>query len=245
MLEEIKMAEDDNGQENKNNKIGNDEKRRVILFNLQANPNVGLFIAANDKHAFCGLHLNESQKKSVHNILGCEIIQLSIAGIPYPGIFMLFDEDRIIVPQIIFPGEKRKLEKLGYKVEILETRHTALRNNIVIHKKKALVSKETDDATKKGLEKLGFEVLRMGVSEFESIGNLIVMEGDSGFAALAFNDNQIMQLKKFFNADIASGTVNNRNLYVSSSIVINSHGILIGSDTMPDEVMDITDVFNA
>jgi len=234
-----------NSSKIKDNDNSETAKRRVSLLSLQGNSNIGLYIAANDKHAFCGVHLSREIGRIIEDVLGCEVINITIAGIQYPGIFMLFDDNRIIVPQIIFENEKKKLEKAGYEVIIIDTRHTALRNSIMLHNKKALISEEVDKSTQKQLENLGIEVKRITVSEFESVGNLISASENEGFASIAFNDGQIKELKKFFGISLSSGTLSNRNLYISSSLVVNKNGMIISSDSMPDEVMDITAAFDA
>ena len=216
--------------------------KETALLNIYSNSNIGLYLFTTEKITFCGIKLRKEQRETIERILKTKIVTLSVAGTPYPGLFLLELEDEILAPSIIFDHEKKLLEKHSEKkVSTIETSETALRNIVGLHGNKAVVSKITEKTIKDYLIKKGIKLVEIEHSEFDNIGSLMVLGREKGLIAPVLEDKILLKLEKFLEIELIETTVNNHGVFLSSGISHNSNGILIGEDSLTEEVMDITE----
>jgi len=215
-------------------------KKETALLNIYSNSNIGLYLFTTEKITFCGIKLRKEQQETIERILKTKIVTLSVAGTPYPGLFLLELEEEILAPSIIFDHERQILEKhAGKKVSTIETSETALRNIIGLYKNKAIISKTTEKTIKDYLIKKGIELVEIEHSEFETMGSLMIIGKEKGIIAPVLEDKTLLKLEKFLEIELIETTVNNHGVFLSSGICYNNNGILIGEESLTEEVMDI------
>ena len=212
------------------------------LLSIHADSNIGLYFFSVGEVLFTGIRLRTEQKRMIERILKVRIVSLSIAGTPYPGLFIIEAKGIILAPSIIFENEKKKLEKeSGLKVLTIDTSQTALRNIIGLNKEKAIISSNTDNNIIRALHDMGISTLIVEHEEFDNIGSMIIAGHDKGIISPVFDKRTIKKLEKHLSIELIETTVNNRQLFISSGIIHNNNGIIIGQDSITEEVMDITE----
>ncbi|MFT4309134.1 MAG: hypothetical protein ACMXYL_01455 [Candidatus Woesearchaeota archaeon] len=212
------------------------------LLSIHADSNIGLYFFSVGEVLFSGIRLRTEQKRMIERILKVRIVSLSIAGTPYPGLFLIEAKGIILAPSIIFEHEKKKVEKeSGLKVLTINTSQTALRNIIGINKEKAIISSNTDKNIIRALHDLGISTLIVEHEEFDNIGSMIIAGNNKGIISPIFEKRTIKKLEKHLSIELIETTVNNRQLFISSGIIHNNNGIIIGQDSITEEVMDITE----
>jgi translation initiation factor 6 len=213
----------------------------TALLSLYSNSNIGLYLFATNNVTFCGIRLRTEQKETVERILKTKVVTLTVAGIPYPGLFLIELEEEILAPSIIFEHEKKSIEKhTGKKVATIETSETALRNIIALHKGKAIIAKAAEKTIKDSLKGKGISYMEVEHDEFDTIGSLIVTGKERGMIAPVFDSRIAEKIGKFLGLEMIETTINNHGVFLSSGVCHNNSGILIGEESLTEEVMDIT-----
>ena len=99
---------------------------------FHSNSNIGLFAYVNEKFCLIGNVITEEQKKEIEETLEVPVYEILIAGTPLIGIFVNGNEDKIIIPSITKKEELEKLDELQIEYQIVDSKYTALGNNILI-----------------------------------------------------------------------------------------------------------------
>ena len=211
------------------------EDKRFLKLNFHGDPNVGLHGLATDKFCLVGRCANEKQVAEIESVLKVPVVQIGLYGTDLVGLFAVATSDSILLPEIIFPNElkavKAKLAKLGVKVNTIKTEHTALGNNILITEKHGVIStvydKKTAEQIKKAFPKVKFE--QFDLAGLAIPGSLGKITAKGGIFSPNISDVEIKKLEKLFGFEIGLGTVNMGNPFVSSGIIANSNGLIVGS----------------
>lgn len=213
--------------------------KEISLFELRSDVNIGLYTKRIGDKLLCGIELTSEARSTVERVLGLEVVQVTVAGTPYPGIFLLDAGDRIIAPHIMYESERETLHNAGFDVEIWTTFDTALANSICIDGKRAIISKAAHASLGQALEGSGFDVLQLSTGAFEAAGSLIVPGAEK---VLVGGELDAKAIGKFLEKEVVPASVNRGSPFLVSGIIASEKGILIGRESLPLEVMTITEV---
>lgn len=212
-----------------------DEGKRFLKLNFHGDPNVGLHGLATDKFCLLGRCATEKQVAEIESVLKVPVFQIGLYGTDLVGLFAVAAHNSVLLPEIIFPSElekiKKELAKINVKVHTLKTEHTALGNGILINEKHGIIStvydKKTTEHIKKAFPDVKFE--QFDLSGLTIPGSLGKVTQKGGIFSPNISDAEIKNLEKLFGFEIGLGTVNMGNPFVSSGIIANSNGLVIGS----------------
>ncbi len=212
----------------------------VGLIDYNGNPNIGLYAFATDDYC---LVPETAPKKFVNQIiknLEVEVIRLNIAGTPLLGALLISAGKKLFVPKIVLNREVDKLKQLGIKHKIIDSELTALGNNIFVGKKTMLLNPDYDKETRKILEKeTGLKTEYLKINDLKTPGSL--MKGnDYGvvMSSLLEQKSRLLRRKLGFE-NFETTTVNFGNPFISSGIIVNNKGLLLGKTTTGYEAMQI------
>ncbi len=214
------------------------------LLSIFGNPNIGVYIFANNKIALVPPGLPGKEKSKITSVLGVEVIEVEVAGMSINGVMVAGNDNGILLPRIVRPEEVDMLrETIGstLKIEVLETRSTALGNLITANSRAALVSPLIEESVVDKIAKtLGVEqVRRQALAGIPTIGSMMVVTNRGGIVHPGISEEEQRFLRSLFKVDIDIGTVNFGVYFVKAGIVANDKGVLVGEETTGPELMKI------
>jgi len=216
----------------------------IELMNVNGNPNVGVYMFANNRFALVPPTVTSKDKKVITDVLGVEVIESRIADMIINGVMVAGNDHGILLPRIVKQEEVDFLrEHIGdvVRVDVLEVRQTALGNLIAANNRAALVSplisKTMVDKIK---DVLGVEmVMQRSVAEVTTVGSLLVVTNNGGLVHPGVSDDEVKVLSNLFGVDFTKGTVNFGLYFVRAGIVANDKGAIVGDETTGPELMRI------
>lgn len=208
-------------------------KSKILSFHN--NSNIGLYIYANDKVVLVGKEVPEEHDKVLQEIFNVPIKRITIAGASFIRVFIAGNNEKLIVPGIIFKEELENLQKigeeLGFEVESFDTKQTCLGNNLVIGRTNVILNKEFSEAQAKQIGKIfGMPAQRINLKEMNALGSLIVLNRDKdvGLVGNDITDDDYDKIQDLIGYELTPSSVNMGSAYLSAGIVVNKNGFIIG-----------------
>jgi translation initiation factor 6 len=201
--------------------------------------NIGLFAFVNDSYMLLGKEVPEFHDQELRKVFKVPIHRVTIAGTSLIGVFVAGNNNKIIVPSIIFPEEKIALKKLGINFEIFETRLTCLGNNIALTDHKAIINPQFSDAQQKEIESLlDIKTKKAKIANMETTGIAIVINNKKRKALISNDatDQEINLIEEFLEVAATPSSVNMGTQQVRSGIICNGNGFAIGNASGPAEI---------
>ncbi len=218
-------------------------KRKIALTEIEKNSNIGLYGVVCDKFAIFGKNVDVKIIEKVKKIIDVEIYQTTIFNSDLVGIFMCLSNDYLLFPKNILEHEIKQLQIISKKhlIELVEVDDlvNTLGNSICVGEAEFIHSnefnKKTVDFLKKKLKK---KSVSLNDTKFSLAGALIRYCNKSYFVSQEINETDIKDFEKKIKA---SGTVNSGSPFVSSGLLINKNGVLIGNSCSTIEIQNICD----
>lgn len=215
--------------------------KEISLFDLRGDINIGLYCRRIGESLLCGLELKDGTRERIERLLGLRVVTSTVAGTPFPGIFLLDAGDRIIAPHIIYDTEREALLKAGFNVEVWNAFDTALANAVCLDGDKAIISTAAHASLREALAASEFDILELDLGEYESPGSVII-PAESVLVGDAIPSEAQAAIGEFLGKQIVPTSVNRGSPFLASGIVWSDQGVLIGKESLPAEVMTITEV---
>ncbi len=211
----------------------------ILRTNFNGNPGVRLYVFATDKFALVGKEISKTDAIEIEKALKVPIHQLTIAGTSLVGIFVAGNSKKILVPKITFDYELLRLKELGIDYSVISTKNTALGNNILANDKGGLINPEFEESAVKEIEQaLGFKVKKSKIAGLEIVGALCVHNDKGGLIHHNASDNDIEMVNDILKVECKPGTVNFGSPYISSGLVTNDKGFIIGDTSGGPEIQN-------
>jgi len=209
-------------------------------------PNVGIFGVANDK--FCLIGEFVPQRDKIERSLEVKVLKISIANTNFVGIFCAMNSNGIILPCITLKREIEKVKKIckefSMNLCILKTKYTALGNLIVCNDRGAIISKVFTKNQKKEIEEcLDVEVVYGELARLNIIGSCSEATNRGCLLHRDASEDEIERFEDVLKVKCDVGTVNFGSPFVSSGIIANSNGAIVGNKTTGPEIARIMEVF--
>lgn len=143
------------------------------------------------------------------------------------------------MPEIMFDSELKVLKDLKINYKVVKTELTALGNNMIVGKSMCIVSAEYPESLLKELEKdLKIPVKKGKISEFTIVGSLAKGNSKGILVSSDILDFERKFLKDNLKVNITVGTINFGSPYISSGIVCNSNGFIVGDASGGPEIQN-------
>jgi len=204
---------------------------------------VGVFLATNNSVTFLPPDVPEKIDDLVRGTLRTSVARFTIAKSPLLGVFIIVNDNGVLLSPLALEDEVRLFKSLGLNVEVLNTKYTAVSNLILANNKTALVSPLLEPRLRKVVaDVLGVEVIVDTVANNPLVGALAVLNSRGLLVAPEATDEDIKKLSEYFRVRVDVGTVNKGKSFLRGGIVANDHGALVGDETAGPELMRITQV---
>jgi len=215
----------------------------VTKRNLMKNPNIGLYLFANEKICLAPDYIRDKDEKEIADILDVEVIKTRIAGTSLIGVFVAGNTNGIILPWIARESEVEYLREIGINVLVLKDRVTALGNLIAANDRGVLISESVSVRAAIEIEKfLGVKSLRKNLAGMEVVGSATVATNKGFLTHPSVKEDELAQLSQLFEVPGDTTTVNFGDPFVRTGIVANSKGVIVGENTSPVELLKIESV---
>lgn len=212
----------------------------IITTNFNGNPNVGLYGYATDKFCLLGKDVPQKEAKKIGEVLKVPVHQINICGTSMLGVFIAGNSETLLLPAICFDEELKELDKLKIKYTLIETKLTALGNNILCNDHGCLVNPEfSADVKKRIRQALNVKVVPFSVAGVETVGACGVIANGKCLLHRDSDEMEILKIEEELEVRVETGTVNMANPYVKSGILCNNNGLIVGDASGGPEVAHI------
>ncbi|MDD9952960.1 MAG: translation initiation factor IF-6 [Candidatus Woesearchaeota archaeon] len=215
----------------------------VLRTHFAGTSNVGLYGYVTEQYALLGEQLTGKRKEEVTAVLQVPLHHVAIAGTQMPGVFLAGNSHCVLAPGILFEHEREELEKLKIPVQVLETKHTCLGNNIVCNDHGAVISTDYSEEERQTIEAyLKVPVIKMDVAGLKTPGAVIVLQGEKGVVHRDVTDEEKHELESVLNVTLTQATANMGTPYLNAALLNNTNGFLIGDASGGPEIVHIDEV---
>ncbi|MFT4249882.1 MAG: translation initiation factor IF-6 [Candidatus Woesearchaeota archaeon] len=208
----------------------------VLILEAKGNPNIGLFAYATDNYCLIGPELAEHAKK-IEEVLQVPVHTVTIAGTGLLGVFLVGNNQQLLIPSIAFEHEEKKLRSIT-QVDVFETVHTALGNNLVMNENGILAGPMFSEEERERLAKLtNLPVHQFKIADIEVVGSGIVHNSKGGVIHRDANQFEIEMAEDTLGLEqLLPGTASLGSPYVRGSIVANKNGFIISESSGGPEI---------
>jgi len=202
---------------------------------------VGVFAATNDKVTLLPHNADGEFQALAAQVLGTEVLTVSIAGSPLIGIMAALNNRCIALPRT---ADKREHDALSsyFDEVIVFNPFTAVGNMMSANDHGLAVSPLVSKAEVAKLAKaFGVRASATLVAGMENTGSCIVATNKGFLASPRATTTEIRKLKTLFKADGTIGSLNYGNPFVKGCILANSKGGIVGTSSTPFELGRVDD----
>ena len=203
---------------------------RILSLDLHSNPNVGLYGFATDSYCLLGRDVPGKAVKKIAEVLKVPVHIMTISNSSMIGAFVAGNSKMLLVPSITTKEEQKELAKLGIQLKVIETKLTALGNNLLCNDNGCLANPEFSAFVKKRIRQaLDVKVVPHMLAGVEAVGACGIIANGRCLLHRDASDEELEMVSELLKAETQRGTVNRGSPYVKSGILCNSNGMIISA----------------
>lgn len=211
----------------------------ILKTNFNGNPNVGLYAFATDKYCLVGHEVPQESVDEIEKVLKVPVHRVSIAGTGLVGVFVNGNSKKLLIPSIVFRDEIYALEKLELDFAIINTKNTALGNNILLNDEGVIISPIFEKEAVNEIEKaLGLKPLTHRIAGIDTVGSVAAHNTKGCLIHHNAKDDDIRLVENTLKVECTTGTINFGSPYIKSGILVNSNGMIVGDISGGPEVQN-------
>lgn len=217
---------------------------RILQTNFYGDPNLGLYVVGCDKFCIVGNELIGKDIKKIQEQLDVKVKKISVAGTSFVGLFLAANSNGILLPKVVNDIELALFRKisseLDVKLEMLNSKFSALGNLILCNDKGGIVSSLFDRAELERIRNcLDVEIVKTEIAGIQVVGSCGVATNKGCLLHRDADEDEIKLVESVLRVDIDIGTANFGSPFVGSCMVANSNGALVGDKTTSPEIQRI------
>ncbi len=214
------------------------------LLEFNSNPFLGVMGLATERFALVPRGLPEETVKEVEKALDVPAIEMHVGGSILLGSLIASNSKGAVVSYIIEEDELKELEKY-VDVLVLEDKHNAAGNNILVNDNFALIHPNISARWVRKIEDvLGVPAKKGTVADIPTVGSAAAVTDKGGLAHPEADDGELEYLKDLFEVPFYRGTANYGSGFVGACMIANSKGAVVGNTTTNVEISRIEDAFD-
>jgi len=201
----------------------------ILITTVNGNPTIGLYGYCTDKYCIVGKDVNKQKQAEIKKVLKVPVYSLNIAGTSLVGAFLAGNSNCLLIPSIILEEEIEELEKLKIKYYIVESKLTALGNNILCNDEGCLVNPEYSAKTKKQIRQALNVPLKPGlIADVETVGSVAIIAKGRCLCHRDISNKEKEYAEDLLKVKLYPGTVNFGNPYIRAGLFANKNGFVVG-----------------
>lgn len=204
---------------------------------------IGVYARVWEDMAFVPVPIEDEALADIESGLQVKAYKILIDSSNLIGSLMVINSNGIVLPM---NGDSLDAHMIGDRnVLYLKDRINAVGNDIIANDHAAMVHKGyTASSVKKISDALGVEVVKGTIGGIKTVGSAAVLTTKGMLVTPEADEEETRYLSDLFKVPVKSGTANFGNMYVGSSVIANSKGVLVGKDTTPVELGRIDDILS-
>jgi translation initiation factor 6 len=214
---------------------------------FMGSPNIGIYSLTTDRYAIVPTGLQYSKIKKIENCLKVITVQTDICRSKLIGVFAAANSNGIVLPKYAENDEVERMKRLtGVNVERIDSEMTALGNLILANDNGAVVSPlfMRMHSTLASIENiLGVEISIGEIAGSPYVGSLGVATDKGVLTHPEVKEDERKKIMEILKVPVYNGTINMGVPIVSSGLVANASGALVGFITSGSEVFTISNAF--
>jgi translation initiation factor 6 len=216
------------------------KERHIVRTSVHGNPNVGLCGYATDKYCLIGAEYTKAQADEMEQILKVPVHRISMCGTSLIGVFVAGNSNCLLVPSIAFDYELEMLDELKIKYAVLDTKLTALGNNILCNDTGALINPDFPESEMKEIKgHLDVKVEKGLIGGLTIVGVMAAMNDKGGVINRDIKSAELKVVEKLLAVKFAEGSVNIGTPQIGSGLFCNSNGFVVGESSSGPELTNI------
>lgn len=204
----------------------------ILKTEFNSNPNIGFYGLATDTFCLLGKSIPNKHVRKIEEVLRVPVFKTTIYNTSLIGIFAAANSSILFLPSIIRKIElediRKNLDSLNVKIVLLDSKETALGNNILLNDKFAVVSSTFPDKNINIIKNKGLLVYKKNLANNTVPGSSGVLTNKGAIFHLNLSNLEIKELENLLGFEIGIGSVNMGSPWVRSGIIANSYGFVIG-----------------
>lgn len=205
---------------------------------------IGVYARTWDDIAILPPTAEREEVSDFQEILGVEVRKALVNNSNLLGSMTVINSNGIIVGQNGWEGGF-DLKVTGRNILYLKDKINAIGNDIIANDHAALIHTGFNATSRKRIEDaLGVEVIKGTIGKIKTVGSVGVVTQKGMLVTPEATEEEQEFLSGLFKVPVKAGTANFGNMYIGSSIIANSKGILVGKDTTPIELGRIDDILS-
>lgn len=201
---------------------------------IEGNPYVGVFCAANDELLIVARDVPRAGIKHMAEALEASPIVTNVGHSTVVGSLLAMNSKAILASPFI---EEEEVEAIGDAVYPLPHRLSAVGNNVLCNDHGAVIHPGYDeDALAFISDVLGVPAVRGTIAGIKTVGAVAVATNKGALCHPHARPGEMEVLKSTLRVPVVITTANYGAAQVGACIVANSHGAVVGSRTTPIEL---------
>jgi translation initiation factor 6 (eIF-6) len=219
------------------------ERLKVDLFDFKKNPNIGTYIFVTNKFALVPFDTPKYEKEKIKEVLQVPVFEAKINESDLLGVYLFGNDEKVVIPEgFELLCEVDLSKKFGTRFFEIKTDFNALSNNVALTEKAIITHEKFKELGKDLAEIFEKELILLNEKDFDVIGSSIKANKFGLLINPEFSEESKEKLKKL-NLKVIEGTVNDENIFVSTGLLVNDKGILVGNLTKGEEILKIEEAF--
>ncbi|MFQ5887248.1 MAG: translation initiation factor IF-6 [Candidatus Hydrothermarchaeales archaeon] len=211
--------------------------------NYSGNPNIGVFMRANDKIALVPEGCPDRFSPVLERSLEVEVFKSTISGTSLIGAMIAMNNNGIVLPKNAYREEIKAFKSLDMHVEVLDDKFTALGNLLMVNDFGGIIGPNfTKDSKRRIEEALDIEVESGMIAYFRTVGAIGIATNKGAVIHPMVSEQDLELVESLLKVYVDVGTINRGVGFVRTGIVANSNGALMGQQTTGPEIARIEDV---
>jgi translation initiation factor 6 len=217
----------------------------INILDVYRSSNIGIFIKCNEKAILIPKGLAPTKADKISSFVKVPYVRTSIDGLRIIGPLTAMNSSGILVSRYIEEDELKSLKaETGMNVERFPSNYNAIGNLIAVNDFGGVASNLLSTANVKLIQDvLGVPVERMNVAGYLTVGSLIFCTNVGVLVHPLTSDKEIQEIKSILKTDVTPCTINNGVPFISSGIVGNSKGVVVGNLTNGTELLNLSMIF--
>lgn len=218
----------------------------IFKYDVYRGPNIGIYAKVNDEKIFLPSGFAKSKASHLEEYLDAQAVYTSVANTRLMGALTVMNNHGMLLPNTVSETEFDFYKKqTDLNVAILDTKFTALGNMISVNDKGGIVSPIIPkDEVKQIEDYLDVEIMQKRIAGYNQVGAMMVTTSHGGIIHPETDDDDVRKISDMLGINLEPATINGGIPFVSSGVLANNKGIVVGSFTSGPEIMMLTRAFS-
>ncbi len=213
----------------------------LYLFDVFGNASIGVYALVNERIAIIPPQVPETKRQKVEEWLKVKVVATTVGKSLVTGALACSNSNGIILSPLAQEDEIEAIKSASdINVTVMRTKKTAYGNIVLANDKGAIADPRLEQETvNKIADTLGVEVVKGEIAGLPYVGSLAAATNKGVLAHPLLKEGERKVLEDVLKVPVDVGTVNCGIPYVSTGLLGNSHGALIGLLTTGPEMFII------